>query len=188
MMERPPHVLVVFGSKRGGTAEIADAIVETLLNEGIDADLADAVTIDSIDEYDAVIVGGALYMNRWHRDARRFVNRHEAALRVRPVWLVSSGPLDDSAAQRDIAPPGSVAAIAKRIGARDHRTFGGRLEPDATGFPAMQMARTRAGDWRAWHQIRAWARSLVPQLHRRTPLVVVPEAAHWPHFPLLRAF
>jgi len=41
--------------------------------------------------YDAVVVAGALYMNRWHRHARRFVRGHTPALRGRPVWLVSSG-------------------------------------------------------------------------------------------------
>jgi menaquinone-dependent protoporphyrinogen oxidase len=175
MMDRPPHVLVVYGSKRGGTAEIADALVETLLNEGIDADLADAATIEDIDDYDAVVVGGALYMHRWHRDARRFVNHHEAALRGKPVWLFSSGPFDDQANSHDVPPPGSVAAIANRIHARDHVTFVG----------------SRAGDWRAWHQIRAWARSLVPELHKRTRLVVPSEPVkvpHASHFPLLRAF
>ena len=174
MTERPPHVLVVYGSKRGGTAEIADAIVETLLNEGIDADLADAATIEDIDDYDAVVVGGAISMHRWHRDARRFINHHEDALRGRPVWLFSTGPLDASAMSHDV-PPGSVAAIANRIHARDHVTFG----------------ESRAGDWRAWHRIRAWARGLVPQLHERMRLVVSSEplnVPHWPHFPLLRAF
>jgi menaquinone-dependent protoporphyrinogen oxidase len=173
MRDRPPHVLVVYGSKRGGTAEIADAIVETLLAEGVDADLAGAAGVDSIDDYDAVIIGGALYMNRWHRDARRFVHRHADALRTRPVWLFSSGPLDDSATQRDIPPPGSVAAYGRRIGARGHITFGGRLAPDATGFPARQMAKTHAGDWRAWQQIRGWAKSLVPQLQTPAPEPVV---------------
>lgn len=176
MRDRPPHVLVAYGSKRGGTAEIADAIVETLLNEGIDADLADASLVDRIDDYDAVIIGGAIYMNRWQRDARRFVKRHAEALRERPVWMFSSGPLDDSAADQELEPPGSVAALKRQIGARDHVTFGGRLEPDAKGFPASAMAKTHAGDWRAWHQIRAWARSLAPLLRAEEPrpVVVVP--------------
>ncbi|MDZ7882757.1 MAG: flavodoxin domain-containing protein [Mycobacterium sp.] len=58
---------------------------------------------------DAVIVAGALYANRWHRDARRFVRPNTESLRTMPVWLVSSGPLDDSAARRSIAPTAQVA-------------------------------------------------------------------------------
>jgi hypothetical protein len=44
-----------------------------------------------------------------------------------------------------------------RIGARGHQTFGGRLAPDARGFPAAAMAKTRAGDWRNRDEIRRWA-------------------------------
>jgi hypothetical protein len=43
--------------------------------------------------FDAAIVGGALYANRWNRDARRFISRHDSALRRMPSWCFSSGPL-----------------------------------------------------------------------------------------------
>lgn len=181
MSDRAPHVLVVYGSKRGGTAEIADAIVEVLLNEGIDADLAAASEIDDIAEYDAVIVGGALYMGRWYRDARKFVERHVAELRARPVWMFSSGPLDDSATEHDIPPTDSVRALQARIGAREHVTFGGRLEPDANGLLASALAKKHAGDWREWHVIRDWAHALARQLHaepwRARPLEIPREPA-----------
>jgi hypothetical protein len=51
-----------------------------------------------------------------------------------------------------------VAALMARIGARDHALFGGRLARDAQGFPASAMAKTHAGDWRDFEQIREWAR------------------------------
>jgi menaquinone-dependent protoporphyrinogen oxidase len=108
-----------------------------------------------------VIVASALYSNRWHRDARRFIRRNTAALRKMPVWLVSSGPLDDSAEHNDIPPTKQVAKLAKRIGARGHVTFGGRLSAHATGFPASALAKTKAGDWRNPDHVRQWAESLL---------------------------
>jgi hypothetical protein len=45
----------------------------------------------------------------------------------------------------------------ERVGAVGHATFGGRLSPDAHGFPASARAKTRAGDWRNPARIRAWA-------------------------------
>jgi menaquinone-dependent protoporphyrinogen oxidase len=33
-----------------------------------------------LDGVDAVAVGGALYANKWHKAARRFVRRHRAEL------------------------------------------------------------------------------------------------------------
>jgi menaquinone-dependent protoporphyrinogen oxidase len=52
----------------------------------------------------------------------------------------------------------------ERIGARGHVTFGGRLSPDAKGFPASAMAKKNAGDWRDPKQVRAWAHQLASEL------------------------
>jgi len=92
------------------------------------------------------------------------VKRHAAELRQRPVYFFSSGPLDDSAARREIPPVRGVKALMKRAGARGHVTFGGRLAPDAKGFPARAMARKLSGDWRDAGQVRAWAGSVAAQL------------------------
>jgi menaquinone-dependent protoporphyrinogen oxidase len=176
MRDKPPHVLVTYGSKRGGTREIAAAIAETMLNEGIDAELADAEEVRSLDGYDAVIIGGALYMNRWHRAARKLISRNVDELRARPVWLFSSGPLDNSANEHLLPPTNQVANLMARIGARDHVMFGGRLAPDATGFPAKAMAKKLAGDWREWHAIRAWAKDVAQAIldEAPRPVVIVP--------------
>jgi menaquinone-dependent protoporphyrinogen oxidase len=90
---------------------------------------------------------------RWHRDARHFVRRYRDALSERPVWLFSSGPLDRSAEERDIAPVRSVARATRRIGARGHVTFGGRLTPDPGGRIATGMAKKSAGDFRNREQV-----------------------------------
>ncbi len=154
------RVLVTFGSRRGGTAEIAASIADTLRAQGLQVDCLRASAVRDVARYDAFVVGGALYAYRWIREARRFVMRHASALRARPVWMFSSGPLDDSAARRELPPVPMVAALMARVGARGHATFGGRLAADATGFPAAAMAKTHAGDWRGWDQIIAWAREI----------------------------
>lgn len=160
------RVLVSFGSKRGGTAGLAAMIGEALTEAGFDAVVSPAKDVRDLGGVDAVIVAGALYAYRWHRDARRFVRRNATALRELPVWLVSSGPLDGSAEERDIPPTPQVAKLARRIGARGHVTFGGRLEPDAKGFPASAMAKKNAGDWRSPAQVRSWVATVVGGLQR----------------------
>ena len=48
-----------------------------------------------------------------------------------------------------ISPPvRQVAKLVTTLGARGHETFGGRLQPDAKGFPASAMAKKVSGDWR----------------------------------------
>src|SRR5262245_60714321 len=90
-------VLVAYGTKNGSTAGIADMIAAELAADGVAVDVQPAAQVRSIDGYDAVVLGGALYAGRWHRDARRFARRYAAGLRTLPVWVFSSGPLDDSA-------------------------------------------------------------------------------------------
>jgi menaquinone-dependent protoporphyrinogen oxidase len=159
-------ILVTYGSKRGGTAEIATAIARSLRAEGHDVSCEAARDVRTIGAFSAVIVGGALYMRLWHRDARRFVRRFSEELRSKQVWMFSSGPLDDSASTRSIGPVPQVATAMRLVGARGHVTFGGRLARDAKGVIAAAMAKTRAGDWRDWSRIDAWARDVADQLHR----------------------
>jgi len=158
------RVLVAHGSKMGGTAGIAETVGETLREAGLEVEVRAAAEVRDVAAYDAVVVGGALYARRWHRAARRLVKRNATALRARPVWLFSSGPLDDSASGREIPPVAQVRELMDRVGARGHVTFGGRLPRDAGGFPASAMAKERAGDWRDTGQVRAWAARAAAEL------------------------
>jgi len=164
-----PRVLVTWGSKRGGTAGLAQIVAESLRDAGFEVTAAPAQKVRGLEGYGAVIVGGALYANRWHSAARRFVLKNVAALRRVPVWLFSSGPLDDSADQREIPAPDKIAVLAERVGALGHTTFGGFLAPDAKGFPASAMAKKHAGDWRNPERVRAWATQLARGLPDAKP-------------------
>jgi len=155
-------VLVVHGSKRGGTAGLAESIGQALRDLGHDVRVEPAAKARQLAGVEAAgveaaVVAGGLYANRWHRDARAFVARNRKALAVIPVWLVASGPLDETADAGTLPPVPQVAALVAMIGARGAVTFGGFLSPDASGFPASAMAKTKAGDWRNEDRIRAWA-------------------------------
>ena len=159
------NVLVVYGSKRGSTREIAEIIGRVLVGRGLEAEVVAASRTVDPQPFDAVVVGSAIYNNRWHRGARRFVRCHAQTLRTRPVWFFSSGPLDDSAARMEIPPPRQVVGLMALVDPRGHATFGGRLAADATGFPASAMARNgRAGDWRDAHQIELWGEQIASTL------------------------
>jgi menaquinone-dependent protoporphyrinogen oxidase len=143
------RVLVTYGTRYGSTAGIADIIGTVLTAEGIDAEVRPASSVRDVSGYRAVVLGGALYASHWHPDARRFVRRHAKALSGRPVWLFSSGPLDNSAEAREIPPVPQAARAAREVNARGHATFGGALNAQAKGFVAASMVRNgRGGDFR----------------------------------------
>jgi menaquinone-dependent protoporphyrinogen oxidase len=159
-------VLVCYGSKRGGTRELAEWIGHSLEEHGDAVDVKPARDVTSVAGYDAAVIGGALYVFRWHRDAKRVVRRYGRELSQMPVWLFSSGPLDDSAAEGTIPPVRFVRRAMEKIGARGHMTFGGRLEPGArTQLPV--------GDWRDRQQVEDWVEGIAADLGQhvetRTP-------------------
>jgi menaquinone-dependent protoporphyrinogen oxidase len=163
------HVLVAFATKHGSTGEIAAAIGSTLRDAGIEADVRSARDVATLEPYGAVVLGSALYSAHWQRDANRFVRRHLAELQKRPVWLFSSGPLDHSAEFDDIPLTEHVALAVEPVGARGHRTFGGRLLAGTPGVDASMLATHRVGDFRHWGQIEAWAREIAEALASEVP-------------------
>ena len=151
-------VLVAYASKMGGTAGIAEAIGAELREHGHDVDVLDVTQVHTIEPYDAVVLGSAIYIRRWRREAVHFLRKNVNELRTRQVWLFHSGPVGPDKDQAQEMPH-VVRRLAREIGAVPAMTFAGRLEPDnATGFLARRLATGKlAADSRDWFKIRAWA-------------------------------
>ncbi|WP_020658421.1 flavodoxin domain-containing protein [Amycolatopsis benzoatilytica] len=155
-------VLVAYAGKHGGTREIAEVVGEELRAEEFEVDVCGAADVDGVEKYAAVVVGSALYYARWRPEAVRFLERNADALRERPVWLFHSGPCGPAANLVRVSLPAKVTLLAAAIDAERTETFGGRLDPaTASGVLEKLMARgERAGDFRDWERIRAWARDI----------------------------
>jgi menaquinone-dependent protoporphyrinogen oxidase len=154
------RALIVYGSKRGGTAGLAHMIGTAFEGEGWHAAVCDAAKRPGVGDVDVVVIGGALYMNRWPSALRRWTRQHLPTLKTVPVWMFSSGPLDDSARAGDIAPVPQVGRLAAQIEIHGHMTFGGRLEAHPGGFIAGQMAKKSAGDWRNPQHVAEWVHQI----------------------------
>ena len=93
--------------------------------------------VSDLAQYDAVILGSAVYMGNWLEGARRFVTEHAGELAARPTWLFSSGPTGDPprpAPERAV----SIDAITASITPKDHRLFPGKLDRHQLSFPEQQ--------------------------------------------------
>lgn len=155
------HVLVAYASKMGSTAEIAAGIGAGIREHGHQVDVRDVRHVQSVAEYDAVVLGSAVYNRAWRPEAVHFLSKHADELRAREVWLFQSGPIGPHADALQ-AMPRKVRQLAERIGAEPAMTFAGRLDPEtAQGFLARRMAATvLAGDVRDWDVIGAWAQDV----------------------------
>lgn len=162
-------ILVAYASKRGSTAEIAEAVAEAIARTGHDVDCRPAAEVRALGRYDAVILGSAVYMKRWRPEARRFLRHHATELAARPFWIFSSGPVGDPIQTAEPAwlEPAKVVAQAARLGARGHVVFGGRLPAEPHTFVERAMVRNtppQYRDRRDWDEIRDWAEGVAAQL------------------------
>jgi menaquinone-dependent protoporphyrinogen oxidase len=161
-------VLVTVASKHGATTGIGEAIAETLRSKGLYVAFIEPQSVDSVDEFDAVVVGSALYMGRWMGEARDFVKENAEALSERPVWLFASGPIIGTLnAPNDGADAAEGRKLQELIGARETRVFAGELKKESLGFVEKQiikMVKSPWGDYRPWDEIRAWAESIAHEL------------------------
>ncbi len=169
------NVLVAYASKRGSTAEIAETIADKLHEFGLAVDCLPVDEIASLEPYDAVVLGSAVYVKHWRGDARRFLRRHAHGLAQRPFWVFSSGPVGEAGG--GLAPawsePSRVVARVEALGVRDHVMFGGRL-PTHPKSPLERSLVERTPrqyrDCRDWREIRAWASRIGSELGARGPV------------------
>ena len=74
------RVLVVYAGRYGSTAEVAEVVAEELRRCGATVDPSPATEDITIDAYDAIVVGSAIYWEHWLPEAARFVERNREAL------------------------------------------------------------------------------------------------------------
>jgi menaquinone-dependent protoporphyrinogen oxidase len=164
------RVLVSAASRHGSTSEIARVIGAVLASNGIDVDIVPPDAVDSVADYDAVVLGSAVYGGHWLAPARDLVARFRAELAARGLWLFSSGPVGDPArklVQSMRQDPAELAWIRRDTAPRDHRVFAGRLDPKLLSWPeraVLLLLRGMRGDFRDWTGIEQWASGIAAGL------------------------
>ena len=173
------RVLVSTSSKHGATGDIAAAIGRAIVDCGLEVDVLHPDAVDSVAPYDAVILGSAVYAGRWLESAKTLIYREREALRSRPVWLFSSGPIGDPLLPAGEPPEG--ASLSAMLQAVEHRVFAGRLERNRLGLgekALMSVMHAPDGDFRSWPEIRTWATGIAGTLRgNRLPRPADPAAA-----------
>ena len=159
------RVLVTAASKHGATAEIANIIGAVLKTEGVDADVIEPEKVESVEGYDAVVLGSGVYAGHWLKPAKEFVDRHETELRERPLFVFSSGPVGEPPKESD--EPAEIDRIDAATHPVDHQIFGGRLTPSQLGpFEKIVIKVVKAPmlDDRPWDEIADWAKEIARYL------------------------
>ncbi|WP_435299377.1 flavodoxin domain-containing protein [Timonella sp. A28] len=155
------RVLVTAASRHGSTREIAAVIEQELQTMNFECDLKEPRDVESVEGYDAVIVGSAIYVGQWLGEARDLIERVGPAMKERKVWLFSSGLADTPSKDANNTP--ALLARMKATGALGHRHFPGKLDVLQLSLAeraAIMAARGKYGDSRDMAAVRDWARSI----------------------------
>jgi menaquinone-dependent protoporphyrinogen oxidase len=157
------RVLITAATRHDATREIAEAIGAGLVERGMDAETRPIDEVTELAGYDAVVLGSAVYMGRWMKEAANFVRLHHSLLAERPLWLFSSGPVGPKA----LPEAADIAEFRQLLEIRDHRTFDGALDARKLSLAeriTVKAVKAPYGDYRNWEDIDTWARSIANSL------------------------
>lgn len=163
-------VLVAYGTRNGATAEIAEKIGATLRQAGLGVDVLPAENVSGLEGYGAAVIGSAVYVGSWRKEAADLLTSRQAELAGLPVWLFSSGPTgsgDPSQIMNGFRFPEALQPVAGRIRPRDIALFHGVLEPRRLNLLEKIMIQTMKaplGDFRDWQAIEQWAGGIAAAL------------------------
>lgn len=163
------RVLVSVASRHGSTWEIACTIGSTLNLLGIKADVIRMEDVCDITRYHVFILGSAVYMGRWLREASDFIDEYAAELARHPVWLFSSGPLSTTSKQQRNKTV-NILPITRAVRCKEHHIFAGKLRRGHLKLAERIMApaiSTPQGDFRNWQEIRMWTASIAWSLQHQ---------------------
>ena len=164
-------ILLAYASRFGSTQEVAETIASTLSEAGLEVDLQPMQEVKSLDRYDAVVLGAAIYNAKWNAAAHQFVSQYQDALTQLPVAIFTLGPLSASEAAKrnsrrqldgELAKYPWLKPVAVEI-------FAGKYDPSKPGLNFFErFLPTR--DYRNWDAIHTWANVLSKQLQHTDEL------------------
>ena len=183
------RILVTYASRAGSTAEVAQAIGETLRGstptlprtgggvrrtEEVQVDVLPMQDIKDLSVYQAVVAGSAIRKSKWLPEAVQFMREHQGTLRHVPFAMFTvciTIAMSNTEQYRSVV-RGWVAPMRELVRPLSEGLFAGMLDFSKlpVNWDTLMLRLTVAlgifprGDRRDWTAVRAWAESLKPIL------------------------
>jgi menaquinone-dependent protoporphyrinogen oxidase len=125
------NALIVYGTRYGSTAEVAQKIAQTLQEENIAAVAVDVQkqNIPDLAGYELVVVGSGMALGNWVGDVENFVKKFQKTLENKKValFICTLKPIEERAGKVDLV------ARTQKIGL-DDKISKYHLNPIMTGY------------------------------------------------------
>lgn len=158
-------ILVGYATKYGSTKDVAEKVAEILKKEKFEVNISLLKDVKTIEEYDAIVLGAALYMHKWHKDLRKFLKQNQEVLQRTPTAIFTLGPVKKPLDKKEWE--NSQAQLDKSMSQFDWfepkevKLFGGKFDPKLLAFPFNKFAASEPStDIRDWDEIEKWARKV----------------------------
>lgn len=161
-------ILVTYASKAGSTSEVAQAIAQTLGENGTSSDVLQLKHVKDLGAYQAIVLGSAIRMGRWLPEALNFVKKYQATLQRVPTafFTVCLTMKDNTAENRSKVEEYMQPVLAVHRPA-SLGLFGGKMDYGRLSFAdstIVRLMKIGEGDYRNWQVIQTWAQEIQPAL------------------------
>jgi menaquinone-dependent protoporphyrinogen oxidase len=162
-------ILIVYGTRAGSTAEVADFIGKTLAENGAVVDVKPAQNVRSLSGYCAVVIGSAIRAGQLVSEVTDFVETHKSELQRLPTaYFVVCMTLKNNTLENRKTVDAYLDPLRKEVIPVSVGLFAGKLDYSKLGFFAWFIAKyiikEPEGDFRDWKAIHAWTIEILPKL------------------------
>jgi menaquinone-dependent protoporphyrinogen oxidase len=163
-----PSILVVYATRTGGTAPVAEAIASALQTEGLNVDVGPVREITDIHQYDAVVLGSSIRVGGWLPEMIDFMKDNLRYLQNMPVafFTVCLTLSEDTSENRETVRH-YLDPVRQLVNPVTEGYFAGKMDYARLSLPVRWMVKKMKapeGDFRDWNKIRQWATDLKPFL------------------------
>ncbi len=169
------NILVGYASAHGSTAEIAKFIANVLQEQGLKATAAEVAHLETLEGYDAFVLGSAVHGGMWLTAMSQFLSRFQAPLAQKPLFFfITCIRVLEEGGYKHAVEEYVNHQVLESIGARELTAFAGRLELNAVDweerwtlaarYDGLQPLGSRNNDYRDWDVIRTWTNKVAAQL------------------------
>jgi menaquinone-dependent protoporphyrinogen oxidase len=167
------RALVLYATRAGSTAEVADRIGRKLSEAGWSVDVGSVKTAGDLRGYQAVVIGSAIRMGSVLPEIREFVQARRAELKRLPVaYFVVCMTMQEDTPENRAEANSYLDPLRSAVKPVEVGLFAGEVDYSKLGAGTRLMARMAdlpAGDYRDWTAIETWARALAAKLGASAP-------------------